>query len=88
MPGRICVDLKIVAGAAVGCRLEKFRAEREDFVVSLLRVIDPQVKMDLLRISVRPLRWTVARRELNSHPRPTVDVHHMPVIFRIDRPIE
>ena len=56
--------------------------------MSRVEVIDPQVDVDLLRRSIRPLGRYVVRCELNSHTWRTVDEHRVPVVLGVDRPAE
>ena len=65
MTSRICVDLKIVGRLRTYGRLEQLRACGHDFGVSFLEVVDPQIEVDLLRSSLRPLGRYVVGRELN-----------------------
>ena len=70
MPGRIRIDLVIVGGIAVGRSLQHPCAQRHDLLVGRVDVVDPEVKVNLLlRSSVRPVRWDMVGRELDTHPR-------------------
>lgn len=57
--------------------------------MSRLKVVDPQVKVDLLRrTAVRPVGRDVFGGQLDSYPRLTVDDHHVPVSLGVDRATE
>ena len=57
-------------GQIVGC-LQQASTELECLGVGACGVIDVQIEMDLLRISVRPYRWDMVGSELNAdHPAP------------------
>jgi hypothetical protein len=45
---------------------------------------DPQIEVDLLRVSVWPVGWDVVGRQLDPHPRLAVDQHHVPVVLGVD----
>jgi hypothetical protein len=47
MPGRIRVDLEVIDGVDVLCRLQHLRTQRHDPVVGGHEVLDPQVEVDL-----------------------------------------
>ena len=85
MTSRICVDLEIVGRLRTCCRLEQLRACGHDFGVSFLEVVDPQIEVDLLRSSLRPLGRYVVGRELDPHFRLAVHKHHVPVVLGIHR---
>jgi hypothetical protein len=85
MPGRIRIYLVLVGGIAVGSRLQNPCAQRHDRLVGRVDVVDPEVKVNLLlRSSVWPVRWDMVGRELDTHPRFTVDQHHVPLVLSID----
>ncbi len=57
-------------GQIVGC-LEQASTELDCLGVGACWVIDVEIEMDLLRVSVRPFRWDVVGSELNAdHPAP------------------
>ena len=67
------VGINLVAlggGQIVGC-LQQASTELDCLGVGAYWVIDVQIEMDLLWVSIRPFRWDVVGRELNAdHPAP------------------
>jgi hypothetical protein len=49
MSGWIGVDLEVVDGVDVLCRLQHLRTQRHDAIVGGPELLDPQVEVDLLR---------------------------------------
>lgn len=82
----ICIHLEVVGSCwrSFSCGLEHRGAERHDLFMSGLEVIDPQINVDLLRRSIRPLWRHMVRRELNPYSWLTVHHDHMPVIICTD----
>src|SRR5438093_10082323 len=73
MPGGIRVDLEVVDGFDVLCRLQHFRTQRHDTIMGDREVLDPQVEVDLLAASHRASRagrgWAPAEPRLAVHLR-------------------
>ena len=71
MAGGVGVNLVSLGRRQIVGGLQQARTEPDCFGVGADRVIDVQIEMDLLRISIRPLRWLMAGSELNAdHPAP------------------
>ncbi len=66
--GGVGIDLVAFGGGeVVGC-LQQATTERNHLGVRAHRVFDVQIEVDLLRVSVRPVRRRVAGCELNADP--------------------
>ena len=84
MAGGICVDLEsLVSGEILG-RLQELGTQGDGFAVSLFEIIYPQIEMDLLGRSMRPVRLDVFRRELKAHSPVAIDHQAVPVIVGLD----
>jgi hypothetical protein len=55
-------------------------------LVSRAYVVDPKVEVDLLWGPVRPFRWEMVGRKLDSDPRLTTDRNHVPIFLSSYRP--
>jgi len=85
MTGGIRVDLVAVGRLDVISGFQLPGAERNGLIMGGLDVIDVQVKVDLLRRPIGPLRRNVIGLELNAQPPFAVDGDTVPVVLRVDR---
>ncbi len=66
VPGWVGADLVPFVGIEVGSRLEQSGAEGDSFFVCRARILDVQIEMDLLGVSIRPIGRNVVWRELDA----------------------
>jgi hypothetical protein len=88
MAGGVCIDLKRVRRVSLLRLLQHRRSEGHDELMRRGRVIDPEVEVDLLRRTVRPVGRHMVRRQLHADSWSTVDLDHVPVVFGVDRSAE